>query len=252
MNGFLDPTTWAILFSLVGAVVLVAVTVLRKRKRIVPELREIAGVNMLRDKLARAAERGSPLHIALGSGELGGTDTVSSLAGLHVLEGLVDEAVSYGVAPVVTVGDATLLPLAQDALRRAYRRHDTLEFYDPTHVRFVAPSSVAYAAGAVPAGAPDDVAGIVAVGAFGSEVSLLADASDRRGIWKAAAVDAPQAIGALHPATEHLAVGEELYAAGAQLTESEEDAAGLITQDILRFLLALTILGLAAATLVAQ
>ncbi len=252
MNGFLDPTTWAILFFSAGAVVLIALTVLRDRGWTAPELREIDGLKTLREELALAAESGRPLHITLGTGELGGTNTASSLAGLQVLEGLVDEAVSYGVAPIVTVGDATLVPLAQDTLRRAYKRSGTLEFYDPSRVRFVAPWSLAYAAGAIPAGAPEDVAGIVAVGAFGSEASLLADLSDRRGVPKAAAVDAPQAIGALYPATERLAVGEDLYAAGAQLSEKEEYATGLIAQDVLRILLTLIILSLAAVALVAR
>jgi hypothetical protein len=246
MRDILDPTAWAMLFLLLSVLVFAALTILRRRRESDIQMREIPPFQDLWDELGRAAESGKPLHIALGNGGLGSGNTVSSLAGLQVLEGLVDAAVSYDVPPIVTVGDATLLPLAQDVLRRAYARGQIAEFYDPSQVRFVAPSPVAYAAGAVPVGAPEDVTANVAVGAFGSEVSLVADMSDRRRTSEAGAVDTAEAIGALYPATDRLAMGEELYAAGAQITEEKKYTTGLIAQDVLRFVLALVILASAA------
>jgi hypothetical protein len=213
-------------------------------------MREIPAFKGLEEELGRAAESGRPLHIALGYGGLGGENTVSSLAGLQVLEGLVDAAVSYDVPPVVTVGDPTLLALAQDVLRRAYERNQIPEFYDSSRVRFIAPSSLAYAAGAIPIGVPEDVTANVMVGTFGHEVSLIAEISDRRRESKTGGVDAAQAIGALYPITDRLAVGEELYAAGAELTERKGFATGLITEDILRFVLVLAILGTAVLALI--
>jgi hypothetical protein len=117
-------------------------------------------------------------------------------------------------------------------------------------VRFLGPSALAYAAGAVPVGAPEDVTANVAVGTFGSEVSLVADISDQHGRPKAAAVDAAEAIGALYPTTDRLAVGEELYAAGAQVTDEKKYTTSLIAEDILRFILVLAIVGTAVVALV--
>jgi hypothetical protein len=201
--------------------------------------------------MGRATESGRPVHLALGSGALGGPDTITSLAGFQVLEGLVDAAASYDVPPVITVGDPTLLLLAQDLLRRAYERRQISELYDPGQVRFVAPTSLAYAAGAFPAGVPEDVTATVAVGAFGSEASLIADASNRRRTPQLTAVDDAEAIGALYPAVDRLAVGEELYALGAQVTEEEKYEASLMAEDVLRIVLALAILLAAAWALIA-
>lgn len=252
MNDFLDPSTWGVLFSLAGAIVLVCVTILRRRRETRPTLRDIPGLEKLPEELARAAESGRPLHLALGAGEVGGTETLSSLAALQVLEGLVEQAVSYGVAPVITVGDPALLLLAQDVVRRAYDRSEVPELYDPTQVRFVAMAPLAYAAAAIPVGAPERVAGRVVAGRYGAEASLITDMSEQRGISKTAALDAPAAIGALYPATPRLAVGEDLYAAGAQLKKTEQHVTGLIAQDVLRVLLALIILGFAAISIVAN
>ena len=214
---------------------------LHRRRPSVNSMRDIPSIQALAPQLKRAAESGEPLHIALGSGPLGGTSTVSSVAAVQLLEGLVDAAVSYDVPPIVTVGDPTLVPLAQDALRRAYERNRVPEFYDPSKVRFVAPSSLVYGAGAIPVGSPEKVTANVVVGTFGSEASLLADFSDQKGTPKTVVVDGLQAIGALYPSTRRMAIGEELYAVGAQLTDEKRFATSLVAQDILRGLLVLAI-----------
>jgi len=241
MTDFLSPTAWALLFLVISAAVLIGLLVLHRRRQSVDPIREIASIKRLEQQLKRAAESGEPLHVALGSGQLAGTNAMSSLAGIQLLEGLVDAAVSYDVPPIVTVGDPTLLPLAQDVLRRAYERNQVPEFYDPTRVRFVAPSALTYGGGAMPVGVPEKVSANVMVGTFGSEASLLADFSDQKGTPKTAVVDAVQGIGALYPSTDRMALGEELYAAGAQLTEAKRFAISLIAQDVLRGVLVLMI-----------
>ncbi|MGD2104743.1 MAG: hypothetical protein PVJ55_06490 [Anaerolineae bacterium] len=250
MNDLLNPTAWAVLSLVLSAVVLAGLTILQRRREMPVHIREIAAFRDLRDELGRAAESGKPLHIALGSGAVGTVDTISSLAGLQALEGLVDAAVSYDAAPVITVGDPTLVPLAQDVLRRAYERREVPKLYRPSQVRLVAPSSLTYGAGALPVGAPEDVTASVMMGSFGAEASFIAEASNRRGAPNIAAVDAAPGIGALYVATDRLAVGEELYAVGAQLTKQEKLVNSLIAEDILRGLLALAIVGAAILALV--
>jgi hypothetical protein len=250
MSNLLDPGSGAIVLLLLSVLVLVALTILHRRRETSTYVRKLPVLEALQQELGRATESSTPIHFALGSGALGSGDTITSLAGLQVLEGLVDTAVSYDVPPIITVGDPTLLPLAQDVLRRAYERRQVTELYDPSQVRFVAPSSLAYAAGAIPTGAPEDATATVTVGAFGSEVSLIAHESSRRGTPQLAAVDSPQSIGALYPAVHDLAVGEELYAIGAHVKEEKQVLTNLMAEDILRFALALTILGAAALALI--
>jgi hypothetical protein len=245
MNDLFEPTNGAIFVLLFGALVLVLLTILYRRKKTEPQVRELVGLRQLEDEIGRAAESGRPIHVALGNGALSSGDTITSLAGLQVLEGLVDATVAYNVPPVVTVGDPTLVPLAQDALRRAYERRQALELYDSSQVRFVAPSPLAYAAGANPVGAVEDTIATIVSGAYGFEVSLITDSSARRHVRQWAAADSAEAIGALYPATEHLAVGEELYAIGAQVTRKNKYVTSLVTEDILRLIVALAILGVA-------
>ncbi len=250
MSDFLSPTAWALLFLVISAAVLIGLMVLHRRRRFVHSIRDIPPITDLESQLKRAAESGKPLHIALGSGQLAGTNTVSSLAAVQLLEGIVDAAVSYDVPPIVTVGDPTLVPLAQDALRRAYDRNRIAELYDPTRVRFVAPSPLAYGACAIPVGAPEVTSATIVVGTFGSEASLLVDFSDQKRTPKTAILDAVQGIGALYPSTDRIALGEELFAVGAQLTDEKRFAISLLAEDILRGLLVVVIVLGALAALI--
>ena len=240
----------AILLLALSALVLIALLILRGRKGPRPTIRPLPAFQDLRDEIGHAAERGGTLHIALGSGGLNGEDAVTSLAGLQVVETLANVAISYNVPPIITVGNPTLLPLAQDLLRRAYERHGLAERYDPGRVHFIAPSPVAYASGAANVAAAESVTANVMTGAFGAEVSLIADAGARRDLPQLAAVAAPHAVGALYPVTGRLAVGEELYAAGAYTTGERRYLSSLMAQDILRVILVLIILGAAVLALV--
>ena len=233
----------AILLLGLSVLVLVGLLIFRGRKGPRPEIRPLPAFQDLQAETGYAAESGGAIHIALGSGGVQGEDAVTSLAGLQVVESLADAAVSYNAPPVITVGDPTLLPLAQDVLRRAYEHNGLAELYNPSRVRFVAPSPVAYAAGAANVVTTENVTASVMAGAFGSEVSLIADAGARRDLPQLAAAADPAAIGALYPATDRLAVGEELYAAGAQMTEKRPYLVSLVAQDILRVILILAILG---------
>lgn len=245
-------TVWAILLLMLSGLVLIALLILRGRKGTLPAVRPLSAFQDLPGEIGYAAEGGGTIHIALGNGGLTGQDTITSLAALQALDALADIAVLYNAPPIITVGDATLLPLAQDVMRRAYERHGLSGRYDPARVRFVAPSPIAYAAGAANVAAAEGVTANVMMGAFGSEVSLIADAGAKRDLPQLAAVAAPEAIGALYPATEHLAVGEELYTAGAQLSRERRYLSSLVAQDILRVILALTILGAAMLACLVQ
>ena len=245
MNTHAWATISLAISGLVLGLVVVAQWLMRKRGKALPAIRPLPAFQNLQNEVKQAAESGKTIHIALGSGGLSGENAVTSLAGLQVVEALADAAVAYDVPPIITVGHPTLLPLAQDAMRRAYEQRGLAESYKPSMVRFVAPTPMGYAAGAANQVAAGGVMSNVMIGHFGPQVSLIADAGARLGLPQSAAAASPGAIGALYPVTNRLAVGEELYAAGAQITGERRYLASLTAQDILRLILALVILVLA-------
>jgi len=226
-----------ILLLFISIVVLGAMLILRGKKGPSPLVRPLPAFQDIRAETGYAAESGGAIHIALGSGALYGGDAVTSLAALQIAEALANTAISYDTPPIITVGDPTLLPLAEDTLRRVYERNGIIELYDSSKVRFIAHSPVAYAAGAGNVVATEDVTANIMAGDFGPEVSLIADAGARQDLAQLAAVTAPAAIGALYPAANRLAVGEELFAAGAHTTDKRHYQISLVVQDIMRVII---------------
>jgi hypothetical protein len=212
-------------------------------------LRPLPAFAALVQQISRAVESGGNLHTSLGTGGVGGTETLTSLAGIAVLDRLADQAAAAGVSPTVTIADATLLPVAQDSLRRAFIRRDRGEQYQPEQVLLLSPHPTAYAAAAMSVAQDDATAGNVLIGSWGSEIALLNEASARSGVPQVAGAAEPQAQALLFPAADHALLGEEIFATRAYL--GGPDAAGqLLAQDIVRALVVLAIAALAVLNLV--
>ncbi|MBN1955084.1 MAG: hypothetical protein JW900_08550 [Anaerolineae bacterium] len=231
-EGYIGAIALAVL-----ALVLLLFLTARIRLGARPRFRTLPVFDKLPIEIGNAAESGSSLHIALGSGRLGGQKSLSSLAAVIVLDSLIDAAVAYGTPPIVTVGDPTLLPLVQDVMRRAYEKRGVPERYNPTSVRFIAPEPIVYALGAADLDNHVRVRGDALIGSFDEEAALVTHIADVRGYPRLAALDRPHAIAAVYSSLTSLAIGEELYAGAAPITRFPHHLASLQVQDILRLLL---------------
>lgn len=211
-------------------------------------LRPLPAREALLQQVSRAVESGGTLHVSMGTGGVCSTDTMISLAGAYVLDRLADQAAAANAPPIVTVSDPTLLPVAQDSLRRAYADHARRENYDPGQVLMLSPQPLAYGAAAMGVAQDSATAGNVLVGSFGPEVVLLTEAAARRGVPQVAGAAEPQAQALIYPTADYLLLGEEIFAASAYLGE-HGGASRLLAQDIVRALIVVVILGLALLNL---
>jgi hypothetical protein len=210
------------------------------------DLRPLPGVDELPTLLGRSLESGQPLHLSLGVGGLGGPATAETWAGFSVLARLADGAAASGVPLIVTLGDATALPVAEDMLRRAYARHGSLDEYEPTQVRFVAPDPTAYAAGVMGMLERDHLTGNVMVGSFGDEYLLMGETGARH--------DYRQTVGAARPTTLPFVLataddpwlGEEMFAGGSYLNRLPMQLGSLVAEDWARWLVVAGVLFAAA------
>jgi hypothetical protein len=197
------------------------------------DLRPLPGVEELPGLLGRSLEFGQPVHLST------------------VLARFADEAAASGVPLIVTVGDATALPIAQDMVRRAYARHGNLDDYEPTQMRLVAPDPTAYAAGVMGMLGRDPLTANVMVGSFGDEYLLMGEVGARQ--------DYRQTVGAAQPATLPFALataddpwlGEEMFAGGSDLNRLPMQLGSLVAEDWTRWLVVVGIVIAAAWQLLA-
>lgn len=207
-----------------------------------PRLRPLPAFDRLSGMSGRAAESGQLLHVGLGMGGISGPDTAVSLAGLTALEYLADQAAAGESRLVVTVADPTLLPAAQEVLRRAYAQRGKSEVFSPSQVRLLAPDPAAYAAGVMGILEGENPLANVTIGAFGDEYLLIGETGAKRDVEQVAGTDDPAALAFMHVTAHETLIGEEIFAAGAYLRRSVESVAGLMVQDWWRYLVVVFII----------
>lgn len=208
-------------------------------------LRHIAGLEDLSDSVGRSAETDRPLHVSVGVGGVGGLSTAETWAGLSLLTQLADEAASCDTPLIVTVADPTIVPVAQDILRRASIRHGNPASYDPTQVRFIAPIPIAYAAGVTGILEREPLTGSVMVGSFGDEYLLMGQTGARRGIRQLVGTTDPATLAQVYASADDTLIGEETFTAGAYTRKLPIQIGSLLAEDWARWIVAAAVIVLA-------
>ncbi len=222
--------------------IILLLALLGARRRRPLALRPIAAFDALPGQIGRAAESGQILHLSLGTGGVGGSDTVTSLASLSALAHLAEQGVATDTPPLVTVSDPTLLPLALNVLRRAYARHGRSGDFRWTQVRMVSPLPMAYALGVTDVLRHEPILANVMLGAYGPEVGLIAHAGSEANLVQISGSDDPSALAILYASTDHVAIGEELYAIDAYLSREPAKVASLAAEDVARIILIVSVI----------
>lgn len=237
----MDGTTQiiTILILLLTMVVSVIVTQFIRRRRDLYMLRPIPAYSAVPMVVGEAIEANRPVHVSFGSAGLGGATTPLTLASAELFYQTAQRAAIGGVAPILTVSDPTAIPLGQDMLRRAYQSRNLLNRYRRGSVRWypAGPRSLAFAAALTATMSDDRASANILVGSFGPELALVAEASTRRGRTVIATSDQLQGQAAAYALSDYPLIGEEVFVAGAYLGESPSHIAGVVTQDVLRWLL---------------
>jgi len=213
------------------------------RRRSPATLRSINAYARLNREVGLAVENGTRLHISLGRGNLFTARGASALAGLSMLRRIAERTSVSDRPPIVTSGDASLAILSQDTLRSGYRAAGADEQYRVTTGRVTGLSPFSYAAGILPVASDENVSANVVMGEVGAESALVAEAADRENTSLIAASDNPSAQAVFYASAQDPLIGEELFAAGAYVGAGASHEASLQVQDLLRWLLILTILG---------
>jgi hypothetical protein len=223
-----------------AALLLLALTLWRRRSPAI--LRPIDAYERLNRAVGLAVEMGTRLHISLGRGSLSTSRGGSALAGLAMLRRIAERTSASDRPPVVTSGDASLAILSQDTLQSGYRAAGAQEQYRFSTGRLTGLTPFSYAAGTMSVEHDENVSANVVIGDLGMESALIAEASDRENSSLIAASDDLSAQTILYVSAQEPLIGEELFAAGAYVGAGASHEGSLLVQDILRWLIIITIL----------
>lgn len=211
----------------------------RVRSGISYALRPLAAFTSLRKQIGIAIESGQRPAVTLGRGPLHTSAGPSSVAGVQVLDQLIGAGSRRELRPSITLGAATLLPVAQERVRRAYERTGRQREYRLSYVQYIADDAFpwTYAAGAADAAGRENAGTNVMVGRFGPELAIIGEAAHRTDSEQIMGSDAPVAVALATAYGEKTLWGEELFAASAYLEQDPLSVASLWAQDLLRWIL---------------
>lgn len=228
--GFQGPTLLVLL--LVAGVLLASM-----RRRTQPWLRPLPGVSAMLQGLRSSERHERPAMFAPGSEEVQSLQTLNALVTLSRLS---ERAQSSGGELRVPIAGPFAYWLAADMLADS-----------PAAVPvYVAPEQLAYAAGSARVARTHESVTNAFFGELSDETLLLAEPGAQRGVPQVGATASYEQLATLWLATDHVLLGEELFATPAYLSEQKEQSGMLRGQDWLRWVwIGSMLVGSALATL---
>lgn len=241
-----------VLIVLLVTLVVVAMTWLhhaRTRSGKLPVRRPLPALDALRNALGRGAETGRSLHVSPGAGQIGAgsgtrSSTAETLAGLMMAGRIAEEAALNGAPILVSSGDAISHLALRGVVRQAYQMAGQTQDYDAARVQLLAhQDALAYASGVTTLYARQPIEASVLVGSFGQEFLLMGEEGAQRDLPQVAGATMSIAIPLMLLTTPSTLIGEEIFAADAYLTSEPTAQSRLMTQDTLRTVVILLVIG---------
>lgn len=204
--------------------------------------KKLAGLNAIPEAVGRAVEMGRPVHYTPGGNAL------YSVRGTHIQMGLVisgyvaQYCARLGGRLIVSIASPEQIPLAEEIYRSAFIAEGQPDVQPD--VRFYARGDAPFGAGCIGTIANENCAVNMIIGGSGSDFPIVAEGAFRTGAFQIGGSANVWMIPLVVAACEYTIIGEELFAAGAMLSEDSIQLAGIVASDYSKlFIIALILLG---------
>jgi hypothetical protein len=237
------------LFSLFTLILALALTLGSRewvRRGHKPIIRRLAALDALDDAVGRCAEMGRSLHYLLGwySIKRGRDFAQQKVAGLTVLGYVSELAGKYGVPVHVSLANSEEIPLCRETIRQGMVTSGHPELYDPDQIQYITDALYGYFAGVSGRIAREQPAANIMLGPFEAEVCMFAETASSVGAVQIGGSSQSWQLPAWVSVVDYCLLGEELYAAGAYLSEDPEQQSIIMMLDYEKlFIIALVIIG---------
>jgi len=229
------------------AVFIITLYLVQRSKTWKPTIRSIPAMDALEEAVGRAVEMGTCVHFTSGLSSLSTPVTGPMIiAGLSVYHRLASLSVNKGARLVYNVAQPDVIPLAYDLLYEAYRMEGKAEEFDPDDaIRFTSSAQGPYAAAVQNFFAEEKPASNIMIGPFYAESILLAEVGARYNSFQIAGTGRTTQMPYFAIVADYTLICEEIFAAGAYLSEDPIQLSSIVVQDIFKALsVALIILGI--------
>jgi len=214
-------------------------------------IRRLAALDALEDAVGRCAEMGRPLHYALGwySIKQGSDYAPQKISGFTVLGYVSELAGRYGVPVHVSLARSEELPMVREIVRQGYIASGHPEVYKEEEIQYITDALYGYFAGVSGRLMRDRPAANIMIGPFEAEVCMFAETADALGALQIGGSAQTWQLPAWASVVDYCLLGEEVYAAGAYLSNDPGQQSSIVMLDWIKILLvAIAVIGALAYT----
>lgn len=236
------------LICLLAIMAAVAYFIKRAQGGNVPKVRRIPGIDAMDEAIGRAVEMGRPVVCSHGIANLRDSTTgPQTIAGLSVLSYVAKKCAEVGVRLIVPVRMPEVWPIAVDVVETAYKMAGKSEEFKESDIVYLSSEQFGYSSNYMGLLMREKPGANIMVGAYWAESMQLAETGSRVGAMQISGTAQTSQIPFFLVSTDYCLIGEEIYAAGAYLTNEAPLIASLAGQDFGRIIA--VILGILGALL---
>lgn len=186
--------------------------------------------------IGRTIESNRPLHLSIGSADVGSSSTLVALAGAELFYYIARDVARGDVSPIISTTSTTAIPLAQDTLRRAYQSRNRSAYYRAQNAHWypAGQRSMAFAAALTDMMEIDNPTAHILAGSFGPELALVLDAANHQKQGTFAVSDQIEGQAIAFALADQYLIGEELFVASSYLSDDPNNISEMLAIDILR------------------
>ncbi len=212
----------------------------------VPKVRRIPGIDAIDESIGRAVEMGRPVFCSHGIATLrDSTAGPQTIAGLSVLNYVAKRCVAVGARIVVPVRQPEVWPIAADIVETEYKLAGKGEEFNAECVQFLSSDQFGFASNYIGLMMREKPGANIMVGAYWAESLQLSETGSRIGSMQITGTAQTSQIPFFLVTSDYCLIGEEIFSAGAYLTNDAMLIASLAGQDVGRIFAVL--LGLVGA-----
>ena len=217
----------------------------------VPTIRRVPGIDAIDEAIGSAVEMGKPIICSHGIAALtGATSGPQTLAGLSVLSYVAKKSIESGARVIVPVRQVEVWPIAADIVETEYKLAGKEDEFNSEDIRFLSTAQFGYSSNYMGILMRERPAANIMIGAYWAESLQLGETGNRAGCFQISGTANNSQIPFFLVTTDYCLIGEEIYSAGAYLTNDGPVIASLAGQDVGRIIaVVLSVLGVLLATM---
>lgn len=199
------------------------------------EIRPLEGLDAVEEGIGRSAEMGRPILLLPG---IGGLNSAQTIAGLTMYGEVTEKAALIGIDTHTIMTSTQAVTVAEAIARDALQRAGKPEMYSPgKYVRWYGGGQFVYAVGAAGHIMEMKPALLIYMGYFLADVIVTAEMGSRVGAVSIGSTTDQSATPLMGMFCDYMLIGEEMYAASAEITGDPLATATLAGEDWMKILL---------------